>query len=315
MDSYGDGDVGVDCDADKDGDRDLDAEERLRRWKIHLETEWSISATVGYAIGQGAANALKGFAASRAACQERFFQGLGGLYRMKESADGFSPVPNAAVPVQDWTPFYDIIRSGDPVSSAVEVALARWKCGRLGVEQVKQEACSLLSDVCELQGYPGSMLPERLDLLRQAETLEQLSVTLTGQLEEIRKSFVPLLSDKVGSGQPIAKALEYIAAHYTENLTLQHAADSVFLSKSYFSLLFKKQTGRNFIDYLIELRIREAKRLLARTDGKIYDVAGAAGFNDVKYFSKMFKKVTGLTPVEYRDKHQGTGSHPEGEER
>ncbi|MNO02326.1 HTH-type transcriptional regulator YesS [compost metagenome] len=57
----------------------------------------------------------------------------------------------------------------------------------------------------------------------------------------------------------------------------------------------------NFIDYLIELRIREAKRLLAQNDSRIYDVAGAAGFKDVKYFSKVFKKITGLTPVEYRE--------------
>ncbi|MNC55740.1 Bifunctional transcriptional activator/DNA repair enzyme AdaA [compost metagenome] len=121
------------------------------------------------------------------------------------------------------------------------------------------------------------------------------------ELEAIWKSFIPKLSDNGYGGQLITKALEYIAVHYTENLTLQSVADTVHLSKSYFSLVFKKQTGRNFIDYLVELRIREAKRLLAQTGSRIYDVAGAAGFKDVKYFSKVFKKATGLTPVEYRE--------------
>ncbi|WP_251033806.1 helix-turn-helix transcriptional regulator [Bacillus sp. ISL-75] len=106
----------------------------------------------------------------------------------------------------------------------------------------------------------------------------------------------------------ITKALEYIENHYKENLTLQSVADFVHLNKSYFSLLFKKQTGRNFIDYIIELRIREAKRLLAQYDCHIYEVAEAAGFKDVKYFSKMFKKMTGFTPVKYREEHQAADS-------
>jgi two-component system response regulator YesN len=85
-------------------------------------------------------------------------------------------------------------------------------------------------------------------------------------------------------------------------------ADIVHLSKNYFSFLFKKQTGLTFIDYLIELRIREAKRLLVQNEKRIYEVAALSGFKDVKYFGKMFKKGTGLTPLEYRKKHRKTES-------
>ncbi|MNN48685.1 Bifunctional transcriptional activator/DNA repair enzyme AdaA [compost metagenome] len=145
------------------------------------------------------------------------------------------------------------------------------------------------------------MPAEQLELIRKTETLEQLASFMVGELEQNGMSIIPQLSDNGYSGQLIARALEYIAAHFTENLTLQSVADTIHLSKSYFSLLFKKQTGRNFIDYLIELRIREAKRLLAQDDSRIYDVAQGAGFNDVKYFSKVFKKGTGFTPVEYRE--------------
>ena len=281
-----------------------EVERQLGQWKKLLETKWGISISAGYAIEQGVHNILKGFADSRSACQRRFFAGLGGLYCMRESQTNLENTYTDAVPIEEWAPFFEIINAGDPVSFAVEFALERWKEETLSPEQVKHEAYSLLAGVNKLHTNEEALLAERYELLNQAETLEQLASILTCQLEEMEKSYIPKLTDNGYGGQLITKALEYIATHYTENLTQQSVADFVHLSKSYFSLLFKKQTDRNFIDYLIELRIREAKRLLAHNDSRVYDVAGAAGFKDVKYFSKVFKKVTGLSPIEYRDKHQ-----------
>lgn len=283
---------------------DAEVERQLGEWKQLLETRWEISTSAGFAIEQGVHNILKGFADSRSACQRRFFDGLGGLYRMSELQNNRENTYTAADPSYDWTPIFEMISAGDPISFAVEFALERWKEGALSPEQVKHEAYSLLEGVNKLHTSDEALLAERYEMLNQAETLEQLASILACQLEEMEKSFIPKLTDNGYGGQLITKALEYIAAHYTENLTLQSVADFVHLSKSYFSLLFKKQTDRNFIDYLIELRIREAKKLLAHNDGRVYDVALAAGFKDVKYFSKVFKKVTGITPMEYRDKHQ-----------
>lgn len=285
-----------------------EVEGQISQWKTLLETERGISTSAGYTVEQGAGSILKGFADSAAACQRRFFEGPGGLYMWNGPEGALEKAMTGAKEVHDWTPFYEMIRNGDPVSSAVEFALERWKNGIMNPEQIKQEACSLLSGAYQLLSDAESMLSEELELLRRAETLEQLAAVLICQLEEIGKPFIAKPIDSGYGGQMITKALEYIAAHYTKNLTLQGVADIVHLSKSYFSLLFKKQTGRNFIDYLIELRIWEAKRLLAQNDSKIYDVAREAGFNDVKYFSKVFKKGTGFTPMEYREKHQTTGS-------
>ncbi|BCG61460.1 response regulator transcription factor [Paenibacillus sp. URB8-2] len=289
-------------------DNEGDSEKLILEWKSTLEAGRGISTSAGTAVKQGIHHLLKGFADCRSACQRRFFEGLGGLYPMKVVETGVKAYENTYIP-NDWTLFSEMIRSGDPVSSAIELALERWKNGTLNPEQVRQEACELLAGVHHLHPDSRWLLPHRQDMLLRTETLEQLSSYLTGQLEEIRQSLMPALADNGYGGQLITKALEYISAHYTGNLTLQSAADSVHLSKSYFSLYFKKQTGRNFIDYLIELRIREAKRLLAQNDIRIYDVAEAAGFKDVKYFCKAFKKVTGLTPLEYREKHQVTGSY------
>lgn len=289
-------------------DREGEEEKRLLQWKQSLETEWGISTSVGFVIEQGICSILHGFFSSRSACQKRFFEGIGGLYRMNGSEEGNEQSLTDLEGQRDWTPFYEIIRNGDPVSIAADFALEQWKRGEQTPDQVKHEACYLISRVHELHEETGSLLPEQLDLLQRAETLEQLASDLIGLMEEIVKPVIPNLTNSGYGGQMIIKALKYIADHYTENLTLQSVADIVHLNKSYFSLLFKKQTGRNFIDYIIELRIREAKRLLAQSESRIYDVAGAAGFKDVKYFSRMFKKATGLTPVEYRDKHRAAGS-------
>jgi YesN/AraC family two-component response regulator len=99
----------------------------------------------------------------------------------------------------------------------------------------------------------------------------------------------------------VQQAIEYIRCHYTGMISLQDAADHVGVSKNYFSELFKKVTGQNFIDYLIEIRLNRAKELLATTSLKVYEVAEHSGFNDVKHFSKLFKKQTRMSPAEFRE--------------
>ena len=69
---------------------------------------------------------------------------------------------------------------------------------------------------------------------------------------------------------------------------------------SYFSSLFKKETGSSFVEYLSKIRIDKAKDLLRESDLRIQDICLMVGYNDVKYFSKLFIKYTGLKPKDYR---------------
>ncbi|MGP7818826.1 response regulator transcription factor [Niallia sp. 01092] len=285
---------------------DGNAQHLFLEWKQLIEKTWKISMSGGFVTEREASHILEGFSKSHSVCQRRFFEGLGSLYSIHSS--DYSTKNTVIIKKQqdEWKPFFDMIRNGDPVSSAIEIAFDRWKSGALNPEQVKQEACNLLKRTYELNADTEILLSEQFELLCRAETLENMTAILISQLEEIWTPIIPKLADKDYNEQLIIKALEYIASHYTENLTLQSVADTVHLSKSYFSLYFKKKTGRNFVDYLIDLRIREAKRLLVENESRIYDIATAAGFNDAKYFSKLFKKVTGLTPNAYREKHQAT---------
>ncbi|MEH7010150.1 helix-turn-helix transcriptional regulator [Neobacillus niacini] len=66
------------------------------------------------------------------------------------------------------------------------------------------------------------------------------------------------------------------------------------------SQLFKQQLNKKFVDYLIELRIEEGKRLLIHTTLRMSEIAERVGFSDLAYFSNNFKKITGSTPSEFR---------------
>ncbi|HOJ79987.1 MAG TPA: response regulator, partial [Clostridiales bacterium] len=88
----------------------------------------------------------------------------------------------------------------------------------------------------------------------------------------------------------LRKAVEYLQTHYHEPITLNEVAEHTFVSTYYISRMFKKEMGKNFVDYLNELRIEKAKELLKDVRYKTYEVAEKVGIPDAHYFSRLFKK-------------------------
>lgn len=101
----------------------------------------------------------------------------------------------------------------------------------------------------------------------------------------------------------IRAALDYINAHFHENISLLDVAENINISKNYLCDIFKKELGVTFINYVTNLRIEKAKEYLTRTDMKMYEVSSAVGYNDYAYFSQIFKKHTGKTLSSYRKKN------------
>ena len=96
------------------------------------------------------------------------------------------------------------------------------------------------------------------------------------------------------------RALSYVRSHFVERISLDEVARVVHLSPSYFSRLFKAETGRTFSEYLQALRIEQAKSFLRRKDCSMTDIAEQTGFFDQSHFIKSFKQATGVTPGLYR---------------
>lgn len=120
-------------------------------------------------------------------------------------------------------------------------------------------------------------------------------------LQEVVENFMDAMFTHQDQGNPhIRRALRYIAANYTQKLTLQHVAGEVGISPNHFSTLFHKTVGISFRDYLSQVRVEESKRLLLYTDYSLADIAAAMGFPDQSNFSKVFKRITGISPGKYR---------------
>lgn len=98
----------------------------------------------------------------------------------------------------------------------------------------------------------------------------------------------------------IQKSIEYIQDHFCEGLTLTDISRTIGLSVNYFSYLFKQETGKNYIEYLNEIRLLATMEDLRNTDEKIVVVAQKNGFQNVEYFSRYFKKKTGESPARWR---------------
>ena len=100
---------------------------------------------------------------------------------------------------------------------------------------------------------------------------------------------------------PVRLACEYIDKNYQEDINLNKISNYVSLSKNYFCNIFKKETGITIWDYLIRIRMEEAKKMLLETEHKTYEISERVGYDDPSYFGRLFKKYTGFTPIEFRD--------------
>ena len=97
------------------------------------------------------------------------------------------------------------------------------------------------------------------------------------------------------------QVISYLKQHLHETVTLQNLADVACFSPSYLSRKFKQEFGMNCISYLNFLRIKEAKKLLLRSNLSIKEIAYTLGYSDANYFARVFKKETGINASQYKN--------------
>lgn len=98
----------------------------------------------------------------------------------------------------------------------------------------------------------------------------------------------------------LEKVIHYIHDNFYKDITIEELSMMAFLSQSHFCRLFKEYSGMTVTEFTQRIRIKEACRLLYKTNKKIADIAAEVGYIDIKYFNSLFKKLTGLTPTDYK---------------
>ncbi|OHB56460.1 MAG: hypothetical protein A2Y12_19765 [Planctomycetes bacterium GWF2_42_9] len=98
----------------------------------------------------------------------------------------------------------------------------------------------------------------------------------------------------------IERAKEFIKNNYREPITLEIVANHIAFSESYFSRIFHRIERKTFTQYMQNLRLTEAKKLLRNTDWTICRIAFNVGFSNLSYFNEFFRKSEHCTPSQYR---------------
>lgn len=122
-------------------------------------------------------------------------------------------------------------------------------------------------------------------------------------LRELIAYIIELRDDKVGNKNKdvVKEAKKYIKDNYMqEDISLNTIAASVSMSPSYFSSIFRKDTGETVVEYLTKVRMEKAKELLRCSSKKTSEIGYEVGYKDSHYFSYIFKKTQKCTPKEYR---------------
>ncbi|WP_231637483.1 helix-turn-helix domain-containing protein [Paenibacillus sp. FJAT-27812] len=148
--------------------------------------------------------------------------------------------------------------------------------------------------------WESEALPILTDKLDHCHSLENMREAIIGKMVELEDT----LADMRYSGQHAGIILEMrkmIEEEYVNpNMSLEYLSEKFNMNAKYVSKLFKETTGEKFIDFLIHIRLNEAKRLLLESRKSVQSIAEEVGYTNAISFTRIFKKVVGSSPGEYR---------------
>jgi len=156
------------------------------------------------------------------------------------------------------------------------------------------------TDICmEMTEVLNKMHDEINDCKAAYETYIKGYLTIiTGILS--RYNIIGTMTYNSESMQKILPVVNYTDLNFHKDISLEKICNKFSVNKSYFCRVFKKATGRTYIEYLNFVRVTEAERLLHSENQSITDIALECGFVSVSYFNRVFKNTIGCTPREYK---------------
>lgn len=159
-----------------------------------------------------------------------------------------------------------------------------------------------ITHICQMQGiYDASMLASEhiLSVLESDNAAELLTHSLSDVFSRLSENLNK--SRMTAARNLVESAKAYIAESYmNSDLSVEMLCEHLHISQSYFSTIFKQETGQSYVAYLTDVRLSKAVELLKESDDKTYVVAKKVGYDDPNYFSYVFKKKLGVSPSSFR---------------
>lgn len=146
-----------------------------------------------------------------------------------------------------------------------------------------------------------SDFPYAVDIAGQLNRMDDLD-TILKWLSDFRDAVERVLEEYKAhrTDRNVEFARKFVEEHYREKISLNQVASLLGVSVGHLSSSFKRQTGKNFMDYVTEYKVERAKELMDSGNGyMVYEIADMLGFDTPFYFSRVFKKVTGVSPRDY----------------
>ncbi len=167
---------------------------------------------------------------------------------------------------------------------------------------VRRSMIAAINIIRQLEGTEEELvwLEELLNWQAKYRNLDQLKQVFMNFVEEASEYIAKLRAGK--SEGNIERVKKYIDGHYRENIYLKGIAAEFHMNPIYLGQLFRKNYGMYFNEYVLTLRIEEAKRLLRQTKKRMYEIAEMVGFQNADYFATQFEKLEKMTPTDYRNK-------------
>jgi len=163
-------------------------------------------------------------------------------------------------------------------------------------------ASTMLKTMNEIKSIYGESMFEKMNLLESivnCKTVQKMKEEIISTLERVCQ----LIEEKNKSEDYKLRddAITYIHPHYNySNLSVSMIADHFGMTRSYFSKLFKEQSGETLADYINKTRIKKAKELLKEHNFTVNEVANKVGISDINTFTRVFKKYEGITPGKFK---------------
>lgn len=156
----------------------------------------------------------------------------------------------------------------------------------------------------------GGLGEEDAFTLSNSYIMEADNCQTPAEVWEVYKKAVLDFTNKVNENksdvlmsEKIKLSIDYILRHLHYDISLKQIADNAGLSETYFSALFKKETGETVSEFIQKSRVREAQSMIQFSEYSLLEIGQYLGFCSQSHFSKTFRKYTGMTPGQYRKKN------------